>query len=683
MSMPRGSRRLSSVLVVSMLVAACTSTNPEPSPIPTPVPRQPVEDAPAALTAFLTDWREGRYPAMYDALTAADQERIPQRDFRDLLERFDRFTLATDLTWELGEPEQVVLPAAPRPPDAEPSPAGPAASPSAEPSLRAGTTPTPQPTPVPPDTPLLGPTLGVRIPMQLTFATDNFGEVPLQREVVLGASADAWQVHWSPAILFPALGDSGTLRLRRETPERGRIVAQDGTVYARNREDGARIYPQEWLAGHTIGYATPASPEDVREADRSRGLRRGQLVGRSGLEAGADELLAGRAGYSLVAVGEGGRRITVLERRMVQGADVVITLRRGLQATADAALAPYNEAGTAVLNPKNGDVWALASAPRFNPNSMTIGSTLSGQPLADPGEFARTSHAVRGAYPAGSSFKVFTLAAALKTGVATPATRMSCNGTWTFSGFTFHNYQDHSLPGLVDLLQAMAFSCNTTYMPLSIRVWEESRTALTDLIRQFGFGQSTGIKHLADEPGILPDAAYFETAKRFDGKIHPYGPFDQIQLAIGQGSYLGTPLQLANAYAAIGNGGKLWVPRIVLEARLPNGRVIERNRRELKQKIDISRAHLRYVVDSMQAVVNYSYGTAFPSFRGFGIPVAGKSGTAETGGPDPDAWFPAIAPADNPQISAATVLVRVPLATGGSDAAPLIRRVFATYFSGG
>ena len=97
-------------------------------------------------------------------------------------------------------------------------------------------------------------------------------------------------------------------------------------------------------------------------------------------------------------------------------------------------------------------------------------------------------------------------------------------------------------------------------------------------MREFGFGQSTGIKHLADEPGILPDQEYFQQAKRWDGKIHPYGPFDQIQLAIGQGSYLGTPLQLANAYAAIGNGGKLWTPRIVAAARLPDGTVVERNK---------------------------------------------------------------------------------------------------------
>jgi penicillin-binding protein 2 len=259
---------------------------------------------------------------------------------------------------------------------------------------------------------------------------------------------------------------------------------------------------------------------------------------------------------------------------------------------------------------------------------------------------------------------------------------MPCDGTWTFSGFTFHDYLDHSLGGLVDLLEAMAFSCNTTYMPLSVRVYDRDRQALTDLLREFGFGQSTGIRHLADEPGVLPDAAYFEDHERWDGALHRYGPFDQIQLAIGQGSFLGTPLQMANAYAAIGNGGKLWTPRLVVEARLPDGTAAEHNKRHLAQRISVSRGQLRYVVESMKAVVNYPYGTAFGAFAGFGIQVAGKSGTAETGGPNPNAWFPAIAPANDPRIAAATVLVRVPLATGGSDAAPLIRRVFAAFFAG-
>jgi penicillin-binding protein 2 len=258
---------------------------------------------------------------------------------------------------------------------------------------------------------------------------------------------------------------------------------------------------------------------------------------------------------------------------------------------------------------------------------------------------------------------------------------MTCNGTWPFSGFTFRNYLNHSLPGLVNLLEAMAFSCNTTYMPLSIMVYEEDERALVQLVRDFGFGQLTGMRYLPHERGILPDHLYFETAPRWHGGLDPYGPFDQIQLSIGQGSFLGSPLQLANAYAAIGNGGTLWTPRVVVEVRDPEGEVVERIEPEVRRNIPLTEAQLAYVVDSMQAVVDYPYGTAYGPFRGFGIPVAGKSGTAETGGPNPNAWFPAIAPADDPTISVATVLVRVPLATGGSDAAPLVRQVMAQHFS--
>jgi penicillin-binding protein 2 len=216
-------------------------------------------------------------------------------------------------------------------------------------------------------------------------------------------------------------------------------------------------------------------------------------------------------------------------------------------------------------------------------------------------------------------------------------------------------------------------------MPLSIRVWDKDQTALTNLVREFGFGVSAGIAHLADNPGILPDAAFFASPQ---GGNRAYGPFDQIQLAIGQGSFLGTPLQLANAYAAFGNGGTLWVPRIVIQATLPDGRVLERNAPRAVRQVDVAPESFAYLAKTLRAVITLSYGTAHRAFAGFPIPAAGKSGTAETGTPKPDAWFPAYAPVGDAQIAVATVLVHVKLATGGTDAAPLVRRVMATYFAG-
>jgi penicillin-binding protein 2 len=229
----------------------------------------------------------------------------------------------------------------------------------------------------------------------------------------------------------------------------------------------------------------------------------------------------------------------------------------------------------------------------------------------------------------------------------------------------------------------MAFSCNTTYMPLSIRVFDASPTALTDLVGEFGFGQFTGIKHLVEESGILPNDAYFAKHPRGDGAIHTYNGFDQVQLAIGQGSYTGTMLQLASAYAAIGNGGTLWTPRVVATATLPSGRVVERNDPVATRKISLTPGQLGYITQALEAVVNLPYGTGTAAFAGFGLQVAGKSGTAETGTPDPHALFPAFAPAVNPRIAVATILLYVPLGTGGSDSAPLVRQVMARYFNGG
>jgi len=644
----------------------------------------PASEASETVAAFLDAWRASDYEPMYELLAAADRQRYSFGQFARLLQSFDELTGAWHLTTAIGSAIPTVLPPRARPPDQpapSPTPVPRASAPAAGRQLpRLTPEPSPTSTPVPPDTPLDGPVPALSIPVDLQFTTNLLGDVRLKRNLFLVQGASGWQIAWSPAVLFPELGDAGTLAITRQDSPRGRIVATDGTVFAETRR-GVRVYPQDWLAGQTIGWVSPLTDAEVKGL-KQRGYLAGDVIGRGGLEAGAEELLRGVPGFGLQAVPRDGDPVPVLTRPMVSGADVVITIRPRIQAAAEAAIGGYAEAGTAVIDPRSGDIWALASAPLFNPNAMTLRTTLGGRALASPGEGTRLNHAVMATYPTGSAFKVFTLGAALKTGVAGPATRMLCPGTWTFSGFTFHNYMDHRLAGFVSLLQAMAFSCNTTYMPLSIMVYDSSTSALTNLVAEFGFGRSTGVQHLADADGVLPDAHHFDVTKRWDGAFHPYGPFDQIQLAIGQGDLLVTPLQMANAFAAIGNGGTLWVPRLVVEARRPDGSVVQAIAPTHAHEIGLTDAQLGYVVESMKAVVNLPYGTAHGAFLGFGIQVAGKSGTAETGGPNPNAWFPAFAPADRPQISVATVLVRVPLATGGSDAAPLVRRVMARYFNG-
>ena len=660
---------------VALLAACSLSPTPEPTPVPTTFPAAAPDAATAIATAYIDAWSAGDYAAMYDMTDPDVRVAYPLESFEALHAALAEMAVVDGFTSTTGEPETIAFPPQPRSSAfAAPSPTP---LPTPDPSASPGGSPTPEPSPPPsfdPTAPVEGPVPGLAVPVELTMASERFGDLTLDRTIDLVQGPDGWEVRWSPELLFPELGTEGTLRLDRELGQRGSIVGAGGVVWAQSREDGLRVYPQEALAGQVIGYVSEVTAEDLATLE-AEGYRAGDVVGRSGLEYGAEDLLRGTPGWSLVAVGAEGSESVLYQTEMVPGADVRITIRPGIQLAAQQALSGHADGATAAIDPRSGDVWALASQPAFNPNSMTLGTTLGGQPLTPAGQAAIFDKAVLGAYPAGSSFKPFTLAAALLTGVVTPASTRTCPPTWQYGTFTFHNYMDHTLPGQVSLAQAMAFSCNTTYMPLAYEVYEANVTALTDLLKDFGFGAPTGIGYLVEESGIVPDDAWLR-----DNGRGGFSGFEQVQLAIGQGAFLGTPLQLANAFAAIGNGGTLWQPRIVTTATLPDGTVVEEVEPTVAHEIPVSDADLAYVTDTLQAVVTLPYGTGTAAFAGFGIPVAGKSGTAETGSPDPHAWFPAYAPADDPQIAVATVLPYIRLGTGGTDAAPLVRRVMASYF---
>ena len=664
-------------LGLPLLVAACsTEPTPEPTPIPTTFPVAPPEAAADLTRAYVDAWAADDFAAMYAMLDPVLQEAWPAERFAELHAGFDEMAQVSSLAATLGAPAVAALPPEPRPADfpaPEPTPV-PTADPSASPDPSATAPPTPGPS-IDPAAPLDGPVPALSVPVDLAVASDRFGELDLARELTWVHGADGWLLRWSPSVVFPELGADGTLRLDRELGPRGRIVGAGDVVWAETREDGIRVYPQEWLGGQVIGYVGEVTAEDL-EGLAEQGYRAGDIVGRSGLEFGAEALLRGTPGWSLVAVAADGVETVLYRTEMVPGADVAITLRPGIQATAQNALSPYAQAATAVVDPRSGDVWALASQPPFNPNSMTLGTTLAGQALEPAGQAQIFNKAVLAAYPGGSAMKPFGLIAALRAGVVSPGSLVTCPPTWQYGDFTFRNYMDHSLPGQVGLAEAMAFSCNTTYMPLSLQVYGVDETVMTDTLFDFGFGAPTGIGFLVEETGIVPDDAWLAANGRGG-----YSGFEQIQLSIGQGAFLGTPLQVANAYAAIGNGGTLWQPRIVTSATLPDGTVVEEVAPTVTREVDMADSDLAFVTDTLQAVVTLPYGTGTAAFAGFGIPVAGKSGTAETGTPDPHAWFPAYAPADDPSISVATVLPYIPLGTGGSDAAPLVRSVMATHFS--
>jgi len=661
--MAPGWRRAAVVGMALLVVVSACGFNQGPAS-PTPVPTPSPADAERVARAYLDAWAAGDYAAMWKLVAPDDQRLTTYTRFQALHAQFTALAGVTKLTVTAApvQPTRLLVE----------SPAG---TPTGSPTVSASASPASSVSDVPPSIPAMA------APVTLDFTTNAFGDLPLQRLVMLTAGATGFVVRWSPAFLFPELGSDGTLTITRTPSPRGRIVAADGTVFAMTRPNGMRVYPQESLAGQTIGYVSKVNAADLKTL-AAKGYRVGDWVGRSGLELGAEDLLRGSPGFTLFAVTPGHDPVAVADNPMVPGATLTISIRPALQRAAEAAMRRYPRVASAVVDPRSGEVWALASLPSFDPNAMTLGMTLRGVRLARPTQAQIVNKAVMGAYPAGSDFKPFTLGAALQTKTVSTSTRMLCPGTWTFEGFTFQNWMRESLGGLRTWIDTMALSCNTTYMPLSVLVYRRNQTALTDLLREFGFGQPTGIGFLSENPGVLPDAAYFKTHPRWNGKLSPYGPFDQIQLAIGQGSYLGTALQLALAYAAWGNRGTLWEPRLVLKAIRPGGITAYTSKPTVHHTIGLSKQVMDFVVTTMRAVITSPLGTAHGAFAGFPIAAAGKSGTAETGGPDPDAWFPGFAPMNKPSIAIATVVVTVPLGTGGDFAAPITRRIMEAYFFG-
>ncbi|MHC4591136.1 MAG: penicillin-binding transpeptidase domain-containing protein, partial [Planctomycetota bacterium] len=267
---------------------------------------------------------------------------------------------------------------------------------------------------------------------------------------------------------------------------------------------------------------------------------------------------------------------------------------------------------------------------------------------------------LQGALPTGSVYKVITTMAALEEGVITPATTFTCEHVQQFGRREFHCHSRWG-HGAVSLLPAIEASCNIYFYNVGARAGGE---ALARWGREFGLGVPTEVDVPYERAGALPEPK------------HTYGV---VSLSIGQGEILCTPLQVANAMAAVANGGKLYRPHFFDHARDADGDVVRRYEAEFRQ-IGVSPDILKTVREGMRRVVAEERGTARRSTieAAVGLDLgrfraAGKTGTAELGKGQPNhAWFAGFAPHDNPRIAFAVVNERVPGGHGGSHAAPIM-----------
>ncbi len=429
--------------------------------------------------------------------------------------------------------------------------------------------------------------------------------------------------------------------------------------------ESQRLYPHGPLTAHVVGYMSELEKGELLEEPGSGGhYVAGDYVGKTGVERDFEDSLRGSDGVGYVEV-DAGQRIQNehpfpdRERRARPGRTLQLTLDLDLHRAAMEAL-PDSLAGSVVaLDIRTGAVLAMVSHPSFDPNAFVSYAAQAerGRLMLDDESTPLLNRAIQGRYPPGSTMKMVAAAAALEMGLTdTLSTFQGCSGSLPMGNVVFRcaNRRGH---GELNLLQAMETSCNIYFNHLAqilgIEAWH-------DYGRRLGLGSPTGLRLAPGEiTGLLPDRRYY--AKR-EGWALGY----LMNLVIGQGEILVTPLQVARYVAALGNGGYLVTPH--LHGPPPPPHRIE----------GLSAPTLRIVRKAMHRVVHGDRGTGRRA-RIDGLSIAGKSGTAQVPNRPDDAWFVAFAPFERPEI--AVVALVEGGGGGGAVAAPVVRAVLEAWLA--
>ncbi len=452
-----------------------------------------------------------------------------------------------------------------------------------------------------------------------------------------------------------------------------------------------RYYPQGELAAHLVGYMTQMTS---LEADRltNQGYDPSELVGRYGLESAWENYLRGKKGIERYAVDARGQQLDEKTAQAlipgervvgaVPGANLVLTVDGELQKLAEKAVAHVAAASVVIVEPKTGKIRAIVSKPSFDPNVMTGHLTKAEETLlmSDPRK-PFIDKALRATYPPGSIFKFITAFAALEDGQAAEDENMFCTGEYVLSGTRFSCHGTH---GKVDLLGAIQHSCDIYFWKLAERIGLDR---IADVSREYGLGAPTNLGLNGDSGGRIPTKAYYEQHGRY--KIG-YA----TNAAIGQGDVEVTVLQMAMAYAAIANGGTLYVPQVVQRVETNDGRAIVSYEPKVVRTIKTPTDALETWKKGMWKVTNEKGGTAFEHGHSDVVTVMGKTGTAEVKKHHKQeqeaklerwnpiashAWFAGWAPAEDPEL---VIVVLVEHGGGGGTTAwPIAQRILEGYFT--
>jgi len=432
-----------------------------------------------------------------------------------------------------------------------------------------------------------------------------------------------------------------------------------------------RTYPHGSLAAHLLGYVGRLAPE--QDLEKPYDFYIPEMEGKNGVEQTFNDVLAGLAGGRLIRVDASGFRHKDEKggREPWSGDSIILAIDYRIQRIAEGLLAGEKGA-VVVIDPRNGDVLAMASCPSFDPNSFSPGmsETEFDRLKADKGK-PFFNRAISGCYPPGSTFKLMVAIAALENGRAKGNTVFNCPGYFQLGGTRFRCWRG-SGHGRMGMRRALKQSCNAYFCQLGLKSGYQCIYHMADAV---GFGRTTGIALEFESAGLLPDNAW---KVRVHGDAWRSG--DTCNLSIGQGALSVTAVQMAVFTAAIANEGYVYRPRIVLNRKDEAGRKEQVTKGEIANRMGWSPETMRVVRGGMHDVIHADTGTGKRA-KVPGVEMAGKTGTAEYG-PRSErkkyAWMIVFAPFKDPRYAAVVVIEDA--LSAGVTAAPRIKHLMQGIF---
>ncbi|MDX6602472.1 MAG: penicillin-binding protein 2 [Solirubrobacterales bacterium] len=441
-----------------------------------------------------------------------------------------------------------------------------------------------------------------------------------------------------------------------------------------------RAYPDGTLAAHILGNVGEISPEELKDP-RYHGLLAGDEIGQDGVEDTYDRYLRGRPGLTRIqvdALGEPTPNGRLVAKPPAPGDNLKLSIDTDVQAAGEAALAAQGlPGGFITMDVHSGEILGLGSFPSFEPALFTRPLTQAqvnetyrnpSAPLAD--------RAISGLYPTGSTFKIITALAALENGVITPSEAIYDSGSITVGGQPFQNAGGAAF-GSVSLVPALQVSSDVYFYTLGLRMWDTGD--LQHWGHALGIGRPTGLDLPGAAEGLLPSQRWRNQLYEEGGTDRPWSAGDNIQLATGQGDLQTNPLQMAIAYAALGNGGTIVTPHVGKEVTDAAGRVLKEFAPPPRRQVHIDPEYRSAILEGLHEAAQVNGGTSFGVFGNFPVPVAGKTGTAQRDGHEDQSWYLVLAPYPNPKIVTAVTIEEGGF--GADAAAPAALQILEAYFN--